>query len=391
VKFWTKLTISIAIAFSPCAQADVSNTPAVGAVYNSTKIIKEQIVSGMNIVARTGRDASLFMVGSMTLDAYILTLPLDSAIKARVIARLTNPAYSIQLGHFLYLFYDRYTGLEETDVFRQHLLDVYPTSELLRYQHSLFDPVTHSSDETKTITVENDGLVINAELIAAAVTIYDVLFNNDEWVLGKRLPESYQYLTRSPEDLAIISKVQNIIIGVVTQYSQSLPEGEMKTALDGIIEDSKPINTTKVNNRAQALSITLIDFVRLNVLKAYRQFSHAQLRVEAFNDWMLKTFRSDPDDLIQFLHAQINKRYAVQITVDGLQQGLLRALASDEASPFIPEVYRRSESRITYKPKTENVVVPAFPATTAPVLMTGRLRTLMVGVVAIPNRVMLFW
>lgn len=41
----------------------------------------------------------------------------------------------------------------------------------------------------------------------------------------------------------------------------------MRSALELIIEDGKAENAAKVNNKAQAITVTLIDFVRLNVLK----------------------------------------------------------------------------------------------------------------------------
>ena len=58
----------------------------------------------------------------------------------------------------------------------------------------------------------------------------------------------------------------------MSQAVAGMDEGEMQSAVFAIIEDDAPQNRGKVNNKAQALTITLIDFVRLNVLKAYRQF-----------------------------------------------------------------------------------------------------------------------
>ncbi|MEH6533671.1 MAG: alkaline phosphatase family protein [Photobacterium frigidiphilum] len=350
---------------SPSAQADIGSTPIVGAFYNSTQIIKEKIYSGINKTAVTTRDATLFTIGGVTLDAYILTLPLDAKVKARVISRLTNPLYSIQLGHFLYMFYDRYTGLENTDIFKDYLQTVYTEQALKQYEHSLlnYDELDINPTATSDNTAKNAGLSFNNQFIASMVTIYDTLFNNDEWLLGNNLPEHYTYLTKSPEDLKLINTIQALVIELMTQYSQSIEDGEIKAAIMAIIDDAKPENAHKPNNKAQAITITLVDFVRLNVLKGYRQYSLERHRIDAFNRWMENTFNQNPSELIQFLQSQNNKRYGVQITVDGLQQGMINALAEKSSptqsyNPFIDHAYATHLNAIKYKPTHEETIQP---------------------------------
>lgn len=92
------------------AHAQLSETPVIGGVFSSSEVLKNQVVSSLNYSATLTRDATLFTIAGVTLDAYILALPLDAKTKARVIAQLSNPAYSIPLGYFLYSYYDRYAG-----------------------------------------------------------------------------------------------------------------------------------------------------------------------------------------------------------------------------------------------------------------------------------------
>ncbi len=68
----------------------------------------------------------------------------------------------------------------------------------------------------------------------------------------------------------------------------------MRSALELIIEDGKAENAAKVNNKAQAITVTLIDFVRLNVLKAYRQYALPAQRAKAFSAWMQASLKEDP-------------------------------------------------------------------------------------------------
>jgi hypothetical protein len=102
-------------------QAQLSETPVIGGVFSSSEVLKNQVVSSLSYSATLTRDAALFTIAGVTLDAYILALPLDVKTKARVIAQLSNPAYSIPLGYFLYSYYDRYAGMGSEDVFKEYL------------------------------------------------------------------------------------------------------------------------------------------------------------------------------------------------------------------------------------------------------------------------------
>lgn len=74
----------------------------------------------------------------------------------------------------------------------------------------------------------------------------------------------------------------------------------MKHALLSVLEDAKPENANKVNNKAQAITVSLIDFVRLNVLKGYRQFLYQEERTARLKEWLNKTLDSDPEQLVTF-------------------------------------------------------------------------------------------
>lgn len=99
------------------------------------------------------------------------------------------------------------------------------------------------------------------------VVIYDALFDLGVWRDMDTLPDSYTYLTDSEQDLAIINKIQPIVVGLIDKAAQGMEPSDIRSAMMTIVEDGKPENANKPNNKAQALTVTLIDFVRLNLLK----------------------------------------------------------------------------------------------------------------------------
>ncbi|PMM40423.1 alkaline phosphatase family protein [Vibrio splendidus] len=355
-------TLSL-VAVSAPSIADISTTPVIGGVFSSNEVLKNQVLASLSYSAKFTRDAALFTIGGVTLDAYILALPLDAKTKARVIAQLSNPSYSIPLGYFLYSYYDRYSGLGSEDVFKAYLSTVYDDKALKGFEHSLYyvgeEAISeHKEPDTSTeATGHHEGIRIDEQFIANMVVIYDALFEIGVWQDMDTLPDSYTYLTNSPEDLAIIAQIQPIIVDLIGKAGQGMDDGDMKSAMLAIAEDGKAENADKPNNKAQALTITLIDFVRLNLLKAYRQFVYKEERAVALDDWMQQAFNDQPDTLIQFLESQQNKRFAVQVTVDGLQQGLIEGLV-DEDSPFISVAYQNHKNRAQYKPQAEEVIEP---------------------------------
>ncbi|WP_052810312.1 alkaline phosphatase family protein [Vibrio renipiscarius] len=331
------------------AQADVGNTPIVGGLFNSAEVLQNNIVSTLSYSTRLTRDMTLFTIGGVTLETYLLTLPLDAKTKARVMAQVANPTYSIPLSYFLYQFYDRYTGIGDEDVFKAHLKTVYDERALKGFEHSLFQIDTAMAESSKNDghakTAEHkkdqahqEGIRVDGEFMAAMVTVYDALTQIGEWQDMEQLPAQYTYLTNSEQDLALVAQIQPIVIGILAQASTGMDEGEMKNALLAVIADNEADQQGKTNNKAQAVTITLIDFVRLNVLKAYRQFVYQDERAAVLNHWLQNALDDQPSDAIDFLRSQQQRRFAVQITVDGLQQGLMEGLV-DPQKPFIDVAY----------------------------------------------------
>ncbi|MGF1689471.1 alkaline phosphatase family protein [Photobacterium japonica] len=345
------MTVGILLALSPLsalvplsAKAEISRTPIMGGLVNSAEVLQHHIVSSVSYSTRLTRDMTVFTIGGLTLDAYLITLPLDAKTKARVMGQLADPTYAIPLGYFLYQFYDRYTGIGNEDVFKAYLKTVYDERALTGFEHSLFTLNAKTNTENKDHKKDQahqEGIKVDGEFMAAMVTVYDALVQIGEWQDMAQLPSQYTYLTNSAHDLALVSQIQPIVIHLLMQASAGMEDGDMKNALLTIIDDGAPeqqSNNNNSNNKAQALTITLIDFIRLNVLKAYRQFVYQDERAIALNNWLQNAFNDQPSAAIGFLQSQQQRRFAVQITVDGLQQGLMEGLV-DPKKPFIGVAY----------------------------------------------------
>ena len=337
------------VSFSPSAR--VTQVPIVSDVVTYAKILEHQVSETLVKSTVLTRDTSLFLVAGLTLDAYVLTLPISGDLKKRLLSQISDPSYAIPLAYFLRMFYDRYTGVESGDLFKRHLIQVYGAENLKPFEHSLFSvssdtPTPASIDseiqsEGKDESSHGSGFTLNRDTIAALLVVYDELVNIGTWLDTGVLPTQYQYLTASEQDKAIVDNIQPIVVNVLKQVSQGMDEGDIKTALLHVVED---INT------AQAVTVTLIDFVRLNVLKAYRQYANNIARQDALAEWMENTLEDEPAKVIDFLASQESRKFAVQIVVDGLQQGLLEGLV-DKSSGFIPESLARHQAHSKTKPQ----------------------------------------
>lgn len=345
--------------------AAVESLPVVGSVYNSAHVFKHQITNSVSYSTIVTRDTALFTIAGVTLDSYILALPLDVKTKTRVIAQISDPSYAIPLGYFLYQYYDRYSGMSEEDEFKQYVSKVYDHQTLKGFEHSLFaldKPLITQQNQHSKDQAHQEGIKVDSQFIATMVRLYDALVQIGEWRDLKQLPAQYQYLSDTPADQALVTKIQPQVMDILRQTANGMDEGEMKNALLSVLEDAKPENAEKVNNKAQAITVSLIDFVRLNVLKGYRQFLYQKERTERLQEWLTKQLSDNPQQVIAFLQSQQQRRLAVQITVDGLQQGLLEGLV-DPKKPFIQVAYqqhldavKRNHSSHFAKPEHEQQV-----------------------------------
>ena len=351
----------------------IDDVPIVGGAYDLSKVIQQEVMANIEMASEATIDTALFTIGGLTLDAYILTLPLEANVKASVISRISNPFYAITLGRFLYQFKGRYSDADTVTPFSDFIKKHYQENEVPGLRHSLFSwakeireasnshKKTSSQEQPSTQEKSNDqenNFELDRELIATFVTIYDALNGVESLILKDKPEDEYQYLSNRSQDLALVNKVQPLIIAILKRLRSGMAAGDIADALDVIIRDEDPTRQGMTNNKAQAITVTLIDFIRLNVLKSYRQYRLENARVVAFEKWMRHLFRQDPHKLLSFLEAQNKKRHVVQITVDGLQGEYLKSLAQQGQQQFLQQVKKNTLEREAFRPKSEKVSSP---------------------------------
>ena len=347
------------LSSSISAAADISSIPLIGSSYDLARVIKEEVVSGIELTAGATKDIGIFAVGGVSLDAYVLTLPLDANVKQRVVSRISNPFYSIPLKHIINTFKDRYSGTNKVPLFSQHIKAIYKPDQYPGMKHTLFQWSEDDQKANESSESPDNSVDFDREIIATFVTIYDALFSENSLLLEDELPEQYQYLAKTEEDMRVINTIQPLIVKLLERVLKTLEPGDIKDAVEHIIQDSATDRVGVVNNKAEAITITLIDFVRINALKGYRQYELEQQRVNAFEHWMRSTFKEDAQALVRFLKAQNSRKHAVQITVDGLQGQYLKSLIQPSTSPFAKQVLENHKNHQRFKPVNLSVESPS--------------------------------
>lgn len=341
--------------------ASIDDIPVIGATVNTGILLADSIYGTAKKINNLGGSVALFTVGNIALDSYILTLPMEKAIKTRVIKRISNYSYATKLSTFLMAIKNQYTGESLVKDFDSYISTKYSSDSYRGLNHGLF------KFNAKAIKKEASGAkksFLNSKLIAKFVTFYDAIYGAEENsnVLKDMTNAPYEYLRNNKKDLLIVETVQNLVVELVQELVKSIPEISKSDMVKMIIEDAKPENKNKRNNKAQAATISLIDFVRMMVHKNYNAHIMREKRIIALQDWMLKLLEENPHQLIGYLkYLNQDKKFAVQIAVDGLQGHLMEALIQPKKSKFIDQIRKEQFNLNQYAPKKVKTIGPSLP------------------------------
>ncbi|MBT4790495.1 MAG: nucleotide pyrophosphatase [Halobacteriovoraceae bacterium] len=339
--------------------ANINEVPIVGFFTEGANALMNTIFSVGDEALKIPRDVAIFTIGGIALDVYISKeIPLDPAVKKRIMDKITNYNYASRLTYFLLGLKDRYTLGDNAKNFEKHIKSQYTEKELPGLVHSLF--TWHKVEEEKK---DEESSGISKDLIAKLITAYDVIFSEEDSYISNELPNKYIRLTNSKKDQKIINKTLPIIIDLLKDFVTGMEAGDMKEMVKEIIIDGKTENLTRKNNKATAATITLIDFVRMSVLKNLRIHTKGKSRIKSLAVWMRKNinaeFKVEKDGpLISYLkHANEHRKFGVQVVVDGLQGNLVEALALQKKG-YLKRLLRDSQNTEKYKPKGLSVKVP---------------------------------
>jgi hypothetical protein len=331
--------------------ASIDDIPVIGAVLNGGTLLVDGIFGTTKKAVSLTKNVALFTVGNVTLNSYILTLPLEAGVKARVIGRIANPVYATKLSSFLMAIKEQYTGENFVKDFNSYIKTKYTNASYKGLEHGLFT----FKPEPKEVEGAEKKSLFDRKMIAKMVTFYDAIYGEEENsnILEDKTMEPYQYLTKSENDLKVVARVQSLVVDLIQDLAKGVAHMSDSGMVKSILEDAKPGNAKKVNNKAQAVTISLVDFVRMLVHKNYNAHVMKEKRIDSLYAWMEDKLSNDPHDLIGFLkYLNQDRKFAVQIVVDGLQGHMLEGLTSPSKNKFISQVMEEQFNLENYAPKS---------------------------------------
>lgn len=336
-------------------QTEIDDIPVLGTVLNTGELVFNNIFKGLGGSLKVTKDIGLYTIGNMALDAYILTLPLDLDIKARMISRLVDYNYASRLTSFILAIKERYQDDNSILKFRNYIKSKYDKNDYPGMEHDLFP-----WDPKKKIQKDGQSF-LNKEAIASLITIYDAIYSVEDNKIIKRnfLPENYVFLDKNnKEDRKLVSKVQDVVVELIEKIITSIPETRDSEMVKMILEDAKPENKDKINNKAEAITITIIDFIGLTIHKNYRSHLQSFYRVKEHKKWAKKYLKKDPKMLIGYLKYLNKRRFAFQVVVDGLQGHLMEGLTKPLNNIFLKQIAQDQQNKYRHKPLSTKVKSP---------------------------------
>ncbi|MGE0615212.1 MAG: hypothetical protein AB7P04_06200 [Bacteriovoracia bacterium] len=276
---------------------------------------------------------------------FLADLPIDEAVRKRILRRIETGEFMDKTFPFLLAVKDHYMAPKEAT---QNNFDRYFRSKFNRAgsppgtEHSLF-----KWDLPKeTPAGQKSGFHLDPKITADIVAIYDALFLQDP---------NYRIDAAPQRNRATISRVKPIFKSVLNRLQASMDQSsDNAKGLKKWIDDDAMMET---------LTLSVVDFVEMEVFKHYSVFARKLARSEALKNWLttqldawLKNPQKNSPRFWEYLeHAQNDRRYGFHIVVDGLQGHLVRALAEGNAnSPFIQETLREYRQADQTKPATQN-------------------------------------
>lgn len=256
------------------------------------------------------------------VDAWVGTLPLDDAAKARVRARLGADGFVDELVPFALFVKDLYDApaVEGFDAWARANRPVEPG--VPGFEHSLF---SYAPPPEKAA----GGLPsLPAEQAARLLALYDAVYLQDaaaDASLGERLACS----VRDDDALAArAGRAAPIVKELLGGLAEGMEPGDIRDALGHVLRDDTTL---------EAVTLTLVEFVDAEVCKHYGVFSAQVQRERQLASWLEDALLTPgrPDGWV-WLRWHGSRRHGVHVVVDGLQGHLVAALAKGEPKdPFL--------------------------------------------------------
>lgn len=306
-------SIGFAVSFVEQEQESVDLSSS-GVLQTSYKAFVSGIYSTADDVKRFSFEKAYPYVVDWKVTEYIDSLPLDEKptvdkeIKARIHARLKSPEFFREIVPFLWKLKTQYSAVED------------PEMSFDTWARKTISPLSPGS-EHKLFSFEPDRKpnrisMPSKEVVAKVVLLYDALY-----LQNTHSPLKYN---EQPSE-ALIARAVPLVKSIFEAYKDSVePEGVAGTIFHQALSDPHYLET---------ITVTLLMAVSQESYKAFQTFSKKLLREQDLKAWMTAR-ANDPKlkpELIAYLkYAQDERRYAIHVTVDGLQGHLVESLSQNQ-------------------------------------------------------------
>jgi hypothetical protein len=276
------------------------------------------------------------------LGLYLKQLPIKDEVRLRFKNALKSDQYKFTVVPFLMAIKSSFLASrkQRKNNFNEYILDIYPKGdEVIGLEHSHFH---YEKKEKKKKSKEEKEQM--KEMIAAVINIFDIVFLKDsEFVLGK-MPK---------RNLKIITKVKDEIKKTLKIVRLSQDDDSLEAPVyDNLIKD---------DDRLEAMSVSLIDFLGIFTFHHYQMFASRYYYKEQAKKRMLLQFNKNfGEELWSDLNKELyHKKFGVQVIVDGLQGTLVEALVGGDSNhPLIKNVVYNHTNQDKFKPKK----IPTYEA-----------------------------
>lgn len=257
--------------------------------------------------------AKPFIIRYKLID-FVHSLDLENAVSARVIKAVQQDSFVDAVIPFIISLKEQYspdsTLANATEKFSSFARRKYRAkgSQISGLEHDLF----HFSETPSKTPAPSAAPLISKEQVGFLVKFYDLIFLESA---------TSPFETTDKMDPAATAKGIPIVRKLIESFAKQSADGEMKKTLDGLIRDADAM---------ESITASLIFSLRSEIKKNYRAFSARVTRNVDLKWWMKRQLTlPNQGHLWNYLeYAATQKRYGVQIVVDGLEGHLLQTLSS---------------------------------------------------------------
>ncbi len=346
----TSVRLAVALIASGILAASVARAATLDPLLNRAHVLYHDIYDKAAWAARVPYELAKPLLIRAQLKSWLRKLELEDPVRRRVSARIRSAVLVDEIVPFLLAVKDTYAATDGAvasfDVFLRERFS--PAQAIPGMEHSLFAWKPATDDEPK-----GGGFRLDVDLAGQIVTLYDALYLAEvdpDADLGEEIA-SCRRRTQRDELRAAVERTSPAVRGLIEQVRMRLElDADVKNAVDAVLSDPKRLETVTASG---------IEFLDQLVCKSYRMFATQLVREEQLRRWLLAEFeKPDGGALWSYLeHANLHRRYAVLVVVDGLQGHLVEALAGGSArDPFIRAIHAEHDRADAFAPATQRSV-----------------------------------